>query len=108
MRRRSIKMKLFDGIKDFLFAADDDSLQVQKADADRASHIGYGLIVTPGRALKIDTWQKEHQLNDKALSVAAEINYSPLPQDNNAFARDFNYPLFRIEVQPQQCDYAPI
>ena len=40
----------------------------------------------------MDKWQKKWQKNTNTIAFAIEANYAALPQDNDDFAIDYNYP----------------
>ena len=73
------------------FAEETDSLRIC-SEAHSSHHFGYTLKVSPGKLIVMDEWQKKWQKNTKTIAFAIEANYSALPQDNDDFAIDYNYP----------------
>ncbi len=71
-------------------ATDSDSLR---------RHIGFKADVLPGRLIVMDEWQGRWQKNKRSLSFSAEATYTPLPQDSNLFAQDYNYPTFSLGLR---------
>ena len=72
--------------------AADLSFSTQENDSSR--HVGFSLSATPARLIVMDSWQRKWQRNKQSFSLAAEVNYSATPRDSNAFASDYNYPIF--------------
>lgn len=68
-------------------------------ESDSTSHVGLSLSAQPARLIVMDDWQKLWQRHKKSLSIAAEINYSALPADSNAYASDYNYPTFAFGLK---------
>lgn len=73
------------------FAEETDSLS-NHSKVPFSRHFGYTLSVSPGRVIVMDEWQKKWQKNTKTIAFAIEANYAALPQDNDDFAIDYNYP----------------
>ena len=73
------------------FAEETDSLS-NHSKVPFSRHFGYTLSVSPGRVIVMDKWQKKWQKNTKTIAFAIEANYAALPQDNDDFAIDYNYP----------------
>lgn len=73
------------------FAEETDSLS-NHSKVPFSRHFGYTLSVSPGRVIVMDKWQKKWQKNTKTIAFAIEANYTSLPQDNDDFAIDYNYP----------------
>ena len=73
------------------FAEETDSLS-NRSKVPFSRHFGYTLSVSPGRVIVMDKWQKKWQKNTKTIAFAIEANYAALPQDNDDFAIDYNYP----------------
>ena len=66
---------------------------------DTSSHIGFSVSAMPARLIVMDKWQKKWQRTKNSFSLSAEINYSPTPNDSNAFASDYNYPVFGFGIK---------
>ena len=61
---------------------------------DSVSHIGYAVDFSPGRIVKADEWVKKWLKDNDMFSVGAEMRYSTLPSDSDAYADAYNYPEF--------------
>lgn len=73
------------------YAAD---LSFSPQDNDSTHHVGFSLSAMPAQLIVMDSWQRKWQRNKQSFSLAAEVNYSATPNDSNAFASDYNYPIF--------------
>lgn len=73
-----------------VYAEDGDSL------SRKPHRFGYTVSLSPGQIIVMDSWQQKWQKKKNTFSVSAEINYSAAPQDSDAFARDYNYPIFAL------------
>lgn len=85
-------LAIFGGLLTFFpaYAADGDSL------SRKPHRFGYTVSLSPGQIIVMDSWQQKWQKKKNTFSVSAEINYSAAPQDSDAFARDYNYPIFAL------------
>lgn len=69
-------------------------------EADSASrHLGYAVDFAPGHVLKADQWVKMWLKDNKMFSLGAEVRYNTLPSDSDAFAADYNYPVWALGVR---------
>lgn len=66
---------------------------------ESASRVGFSVSTMPARLIVMDSWQKLWQRHKQSLSMAAEVNYSAIPADSNAFASDYNYPMFAFGLK---------
>ena len=78
------------------YAADHVFFQ-QEGDSNR--HVGASVSLMPARLIVMDSWQKKWQRNKESFSLAAEVNYQATPSDSNAFASDYNYPIFAFGLK---------
>ena len=58
-----------------------------------APRFGYSFNVNPSIEVKLDKLQKKWMKKNRNFSIGAELHYSSLPQDSDAFASDYGYPL---------------
>ena len=59
----------------------------------------YELKVNPGTVLATDKYVKKWLKEKKTWAVAAELHYTPQPEDNDDFAKDYNYPTFSVGLR---------
>ena len=83
------------------YAAD---LSFSPQDNDSTHHVGFSLSAMPARLIVMDSWQRKWQRNKQSFSLAAEVNYSATPNDSNAFASDYNYPIFGFGLKLSRND----
>lgn len=68
------------------------SANAEVRDSLAARHWGGESQLIPGRAIVMDEYQRKWQKGTGNFSLGAEVHYSPLPSDSDAFAEDYNYP----------------
>lgn len=88
-----------DTAKANLFPVDDEdagTVETVVKDKNIPSRWGYSVFVSPGKVLGLDEWARKWLVKDNTTSVAAELRYTPQPEDGNLFAEDYNYPTFSI------------
>ena len=66
-----------------MFGSDDDTLR----------RVGFSVNVNPSEQLNLDKYQRKWIQSGHSFSFGAELHYSALPQDSDAFASDFGYPV---------------
>ena len=59
-------------------------------------HLNYSVFFSPGKVLGIDKWAHRELITDNTASVAAEIHYTALPTDYDAFAADYDLPSISL------------
>lgn len=70
------------------------------AQADSARHWGASVSVNPGNLLKTKQYEGKYDIGSKKnISVVGEVSYATLPCDSDAFAADYNYPVFSAGVR---------
>lgn len=79
-------------------------MSASAADHDSVSHIGFSAAVSPGHLIVMDRWQKKWQKKKNVTALSLEIDYRPLPSDSNAFAADYNYPVFGFGLKYNRND----
>lgn len=73
------------------------TLPLQAAeDSDTARHIGYTVYAVPQWQIAMDEYERQWLREKRAFAFGAELNYSALPSDSDAFAIDYNYPTLSI------------
>ena len=63
---------------------------------DSLSHTGLTLYGGPAWQIVMDEYERKWLRDKQAYVVGAELNYSALPSDSDAFAEDYNYPTLSI------------
>lgn len=66
---------------------------------DTFTRYGFSVNVNPGNEVKMDKYQKKWMKKTRNFSFGAELHYSALPQDSDAFAADYGYPLLTLGVK---------
>lgn len=72
------------------------SFTVKAQDRDTLRYIGYSVYANPVWQIAMDEYERKWLRDKQAFVVGAELNYSALPSDSDAFARDYNYPTLSI------------
>lgn len=67
--------------------------------ASPARHWGAELQFLPGRAIVMDHYQRSWQRRKTNFALGAELHYSPLPTDSDAFAYDYYYPTLSVGLR---------
>ena len=65
-------------------------------EGDSARHVGYTVFTGPAWQIAMDEYERKFLRNKQAFIVGAELNYSALPSDSDAFAVDYNYPTLSL------------
>ena len=69
-------------------------------DGDSLRHWGGGLMINPGHLMGTSRYAEKYDVPNKGnFAVAAELSYSALPSDSDAYASDYNYPTFSFGVK---------
>lgn len=69
-------------------------------DNDSLKHWGGAVSVNPGYLLKTKQYEGKYDIGNKHnFAVAAELSYSTLPSDSDAYAADYNYPVISVGVK---------
>ena len=83
----------------FLFAAG-HALCASAQGNDSLKHWGGSVNVNPGYLLKTKQYDGKYGISSKRnFAVSAELSYSSLPSDSDAFAADYNYPVISVGVK---------
>ena len=75
------------------------SFTVKAQDRDTLRYIGYSVYANPVWQIAMDEYERKWLRDKQAFVVGAELNYSALPSDSDAFARDYNYPTLQHRRQ---------
>ena len=67
-----------------------------ESDGDSLRRIGYSLNLGPGHEVKMDKYNKKMVKGTSNFSLFAEFHHVSLPQDSDAFASDFGYPILTL------------
>lgn len=67
-------------------------------DGDSARHIGYTVYVSPAWQIPLDKYSSKFIHGKQAFVFGAELNYSAMPCDSDAFAIDYNYPTLSLGI----------
>ena len=67
--------------------------------SDSARHTGYTVFTGPAWQIAMDEYERKWLRDKHAFVVGAELNYSALPSDSDAFARDYNYPTLSAGIK---------
>ena len=59
----------------------------------------YEVKVNPGTVLATDKYVRKWLKTKRTWALAAELHYTPQPQDCDAFAKDYNYPTFSLGLR---------
>ena len=69
-------------------------------DSVAVRHWGGTVVFNPGNVLNMHHYTDRYDVpHRKNRAFAAEIGYSPLPSDSDAFASDYNYPTYGVGVK---------
>ena len=63
---------------------------------DSARHVGYAVYGGPAWQIAMDEYERKWLREKQAYIIGAELNYSALPADSDAFAIDYNYPTLSL------------
>lgn len=89
-------MKKFIGILLSLFP-----LLTEAEELDTLHHWKLEVSAMPGRALVADKWQSEWLKDRNNMAFDAKVSFRKLPQDSDAFAKDYGYPTLSVGVRWQ-------
>ena len=69
-------------------------------DSVAVRHWGGTVVFNPGNVLNMHHYTDRYDVpHRKNRAFAAEIGYSPLPSDSDAFASDYNYPTYGVGLK---------
>ena len=68
-------------------------------DTLRSSRWGASVAVHPGHVIAVDKYQKAWQKDRKNISWEVRADHVALPSDSDAFAADYNYPVFSASLR---------
>jgi len=75
------------------------AVHVSASQPDTLLHWGVSANVNPGKAVVMDRYQNLWQKDRDNFSFGAEVHYSSLPSDSDAFASDYGYPILSVGVK---------
>lgn len=59
-------------------------------------HVGYTVYAQPAWQIAMDEYERSWLRGKQSFVAGAELHYSALPQDSDAFAEDYNYPTLSV------------
>ena len=65
---------------------------------------GFSVSIVPAQVLVLDEYVAKWLKKKGTLSVDFNYLYTAIPNDSDAFARDFNYPSLGVGLQALKCD----
>ena len=87
MRKTLLCIFLF--LSTVLYACEEDSTR----------HVGYTVYVFPQWQIAMDEYEQKWLHGKNASAFGAELNYTALPSDSDAFAMDYHYPTLSLGVK---------
>lgn len=82
-----------------LYAVSNKAMAYTGNDSVVPPRYSYELKVAPGKVLATDQYVKKWLKEKNTWSLAAELHYTPQPEDNDEFAKDYNYPTFSLGLR---------
>jgi hypothetical protein len=76
-------------------------LLTEAEELDTLHHWKLEVSAMPGRALVADKWQSEWLKDRNNMAFDAKVSFRKLPQDSDAFAKDYGYPTLSVGVRWQ-------
>ena len=76
-------------------------LLTEAEELDTLHHWKFQVSAMPGRVIVIDEWQSEWMRDRNNMAFDAKISYRKLPQDSDAFAKDYGYPSLSVGLRWQ-------
>jgi len=59
-------------------------------------HVGFTVFAQPAWQIAMDEYERSWLRGKQSFVAGAELHYSALPQDSDAFAEDYNYPTLSV------------
>lgn len=68
-------------------------LQADTTTTPKPTHWGWEVAAVPGWVIAADPYEKKWLKGKFAMALKAGVRYAPLPQDSDAYAEDYGYPV---------------
>lgn len=82
-----------------LMLASGSTLRASNDNDSLSRHTGFQVYVNPAWQIAMDEYERKWLRDKQALVIGAELNYSALPSDSDAFAEDYNYPTLSLGLK---------
>ncbi len=73
---------------------------IKAEEQDSLTHWGFSVVANPGTILNMKQFDGKYVVPHKSnFSIGAELNYATLPADSDAFASDYDFPVFSVGLK---------
>ena len=72
------------------------SLRASAADGDSVRHVGFSFSLMPHWQIAMDQYERMWLQKKQGFAFGAELDFTSVPTDHDAFAEDYNYPTLSL------------